>query len=130
MSDPYIPLSVVEAKRRLDDGWKPYVLDVRSTAEAAASGLEFSPMPAVDEEARRAAYAPEEFDEEIYGEDPPEGWYYQCEDDAGGYPHPLQPKAAWTEGPQTLAAEWADRQASPLATLFTLHYHCVRRWQL
>jgi rhodanese-related sulfurtransferase len=41
MSDPYIPLSVVDAKRRLDGGWKPYVLDVRSAAEAAATSFGF-----------------------------------------------------------------------------------------
>jgi sulfur-carrier protein adenylyltransferase/sulfurtransferase len=42
MSDPFAPVSVSDAKRRLDDGWTPYVLDVRSAAEVAVVQLDFA----------------------------------------------------------------------------------------
>ena len=42
-------LSVAEAKRRLDDGWAPYVLDVRKPHEAEIVRIVEPPGTALDE---------------------------------------------------------------------------------
>ena len=41
MSEPFQRIDVHELKKRLDDGWTPFVLDVRSQAEADEVSLDF-----------------------------------------------------------------------------------------
>jgi adenylyltransferase/sulfurtransferase len=41
VSEPFKRIDVHELKKRLDDGWKPFVLDVRSQAEADEVSLPF-----------------------------------------------------------------------------------------
>ncbi len=38
----YIPIGVTAAHARLRDGWKPYVVDVRTPEEAALARLDFT----------------------------------------------------------------------------------------
>ncbi|HMV66585.1 MAG TPA: molybdopterin-synthase adenylyltransferase MoeB [Myxococcota bacterium] len=42
MADPFARLSVTEIKRRMDEGWRPYVLDVRKPHEAEIVRLAFA----------------------------------------------------------------------------------------
>lgn len=42
MSAPYTPLDVHEFKRRWEEGWRPFVFDVRSQAEADEVSLPFT----------------------------------------------------------------------------------------
>ena len=41
MSTPFQPIDVHQFKQRLDEGWEPYVLDVRGHSEAEVSSFDF-----------------------------------------------------------------------------------------
>lgn len=44
MSEPFDRIFPAEAKARLDDGWEPFVLDVRAPHEAQIASLSFTDL--------------------------------------------------------------------------------------